>query len=223
MNSLNISTSQQSLNYGNSCISESNATVNPEIRFFDNIAATWDENEVLSLPPKVRYILSRCGIKKGDRVLDLGTGTGVLIPYIIELTGETGHITAVDFSRNMLMRAKDKYGNPGHQIDFLQADFENEPIEGRFNVIMLYCVYPHLHKPTETLKRLIKENLAPDGSIYIAFPSDEHFINSIHAEKKADHDHLPSPAHLARRLSTFGISATVIGTRPDVYLLRLRH
>ena len=54
--------------------------------FLNSMAGTWDErcrddqyriNEILDLLP----------IKQGDTVLDVGTGTGVLVPYLLERIG----------------------------------------------------------------------------------------------------------------------------------------
>lgn len=77
-----------------------------EKEFFDHLAPTWDDNEVLSTPDKVRFVLGFMNLKPGQSVLDLGTGTGVLLPYIAEKIGTAGHITAVDYSAGMLSRAK---------------------------------------------------------------------------------------------------------------------
>ncbi len=177
--------------------------------------------EVRSIPSRVRYILSRCGIESGSRVLDLGTGTGVLIPYIKERIGSHGTITAVDFSPRMLEKAREKFEGKVDNLEFICSDFENETIAGRFDHIMMYCVYPHLHQPFKTLRRLISENLVPGGKLSIAFPSDEKFINSIHSEKKSDADLLPPAPELAERLLQAGFIAELTDATPDSYIISL--
>lgn len=194
---------------------------NPDILFFDKIAETWDDTEVLSLPVKVRYILSLCDIRHGHDVLDLGTGTGVLLPYIAERTGTTGSITAVDFSEGMISRAINKYSGLVPTPRFITTDFEGTPLDGVYDRIMLYCVYPHLKTPHETLRRLCRDNLKPGGSIFIAFPSDEKFINSIHREKKSEADMLPSPSEMSLRLAAAGMEAYVVEESPAAYIVRI--
>ncbi len=192
-----------------------------EILFFNNIAEKWDSIEVKSLPEKVRYILAKCGLKKGDDVLDLGTGTGVLLPFICEICGTNATLRAVDFSWKMLEVAQRKFATSFPHIEFIQADIENDAIPGKYNQIMLYCVYPHLRFPEHTLNKLLQNNLEKDGSIWIAFPSDADFINSIHAEKKSEADKLPTATELTARLSAAGFTSEVIEDTSDAYIVRI--
>ena len=193
-----------------------------EIDFFDALAPSWDENEIRSTPERVKHILSELTISKGMEVLDLGTGTGVLLPYLSEIVGPEGHVTAIDLSEGMLSIARKKYGHL-ENVEFLKLDFEEEQIPGKYDVALLYSVYPHLHAPADTLKWLFKMNMKPDGRIVIAFPSDEEFINSIHHERKAEHDHLP-PAHmLAEMIRHWGYKTEVIAATPDEYIVEIKN
>ncbi len=181
-----------------------------EKEFFDKLAPTWDANEVLSTPDKIRFILDYIGLKPGQRVLDLGTGTGVLIPYIAERVGKAGAITAVDYSMGMLGKAKEKFSVVVPTPDFIRLDFETETISGIYDRIILYCVYPHLHTPVDTLKWLRSVNLADEGIITIAFPTGPEFINNIHREKHSESDILPSAEKLAEFLCLNGLNAEAI-------------
>lgn len=191
-----------------------------EIDFFDALAPKWDENEIRSTPERIKSILSKLPIHNGMNVLDLGTGTGVLVPYLSEMVGEEGHVTAIDLSEGMLSLARKKYGDLKN-VNFLRIDFEEEQIPGVYDVAMLYSVYPHLHAPADTLQWLFKMNMTNDGVIVIAFPSDENFINNIHHERKADHDHLP-PAHvLAEMICRWGFEAEVLADSEDEYIIAI--
>lgn len=189
-----------------------------EIDFFDRMAPTWDENEIKSTPIRIRSILSKLPIQKGMDILDLGTGTGVLIPYLSELIGQEGHITAIDLSEGMLSIARKKYGNL-QNVSFMRIDFEEEIIPGTYDMAILYCVYPHLHRPKDTFEWLFKMNMKPEGVIVIAFPSDENFINNIHSEKKAEHDHLPPAGILAKKIAEWGYETEVAGADTNEYIV----
>lgn len=189
--------------------------------FFDKIAPTWDENEVLSTSEKVNGILDLMDIKMGQRILDLGTGTGVLLPFLTERIGKKGQITAVDFSSGMLDIAKRKFQNLSPAPLFLNLDFENETIPGEYDRIILYCVYPHLHEPIETLKWLKNVNLKPGGKIFIAFPCGPDFINNIHKEKKSESHKLPSASSLKTIICESGLKAEVKGDDDNTFLIEI--
>ena len=195
--------------------------MNPEeIDFFDRIAESWDANEFLSTPEVIKGIIARVGISSGSEVLDLGTGTGVLVPHLCEAVGPEGRITCIDISAGMLEKAKTKFGSyPG--VSFILKDFERENVEGWYDTIFLYSVYPHLQHPRETLKKLLNDNLKSGGSIIIGFPTDNEFVNEIHKERKAPGDLLPGAAGLAKKLCEWGLDAKMESAR-NPYLVRIR-
>ena len=189
--------------------------------FFDKIADKWDDNEILSTPEKINEILDLLDLKKGQNILDLGTGTGVLLPYIAQRIGEEGSITAVDFSEGMLNQAKKKFSHILPTPLFLNIDFENETIPGEFDHIILYCVYPHLHSPIDTLKWLQKVNLKKNGVITVAFPCGPEFINNIHKERKSESDLLPSADELSKFFTDNNLQAHVIANSKDKYIINI--
>ena len=190
--------------------------------FFDKIAGTWDENEVLSTPIKINQVLDYFDLHENQDILDLGTGTGVLLPFITQRIGEKGKILAVDFSEGMLSQAKRKYSNLTPIPSFMNLDFENDLIPGQFDRIILYCVYPHLHSPVETLKWLEKVNLKEEGLISIAFPTGPDFINNIHKERHSDSDILPSAEILTQNLVSNGLDAYVASDSEECYVVNIR-
>lgn len=192
-----------------------------DLEFFNHIAASWDENETMSLPPKVRSILSRLDIRPGMSVLDIGTGTGVLLPYLSELIGSDGKITAVDLSPEMLKIAKKKFQSLSPSPEFICCDIENESISGSFDRIILYCVFPHLHSPLATLKRLCNLHLRPGGTITIAFPTGSEAINNVHHERPIKSEPLLPAFELAEELSACGMRAEVVSDDNDAYILSI--
>lgn len=190
-----------------------------EKEFFDRLAPQWDANEIFSTPSRVERILGYMNLKPGMKVLDLGTGTGILLPYISAKIGPEGEITAVDYSEGMLSRAIEKYKNLTPRPLFLNIDFETETIPGEYDVIILYCVYPHLHTPEDTLKWLLKVNLKEGGKLFIAFPCEAEKINSIHKERHSESDKLPSAQELTRRFEEWGLKAR---TLCDEYVVEIQ-
>ncbi|GAG04197.1 unnamed protein product, partial [marine sediment metagenome] len=78
--------------------------------YFDNAANTWDEKfHTPELSSFLEKLVPQFGLKAGQTVLDVGTGTGVLIPYLIRAVGPAGSVTAIDYSEKMVQICKTKH------------------------------------------------------------------------------------------------------------------
>lgn len=153
-----------------------------QVEFFDRVCRQWDE---MSRPDaeKIRFLLSRSGLKPDETVLDIGCGTGVLYPFIREINRD-GAITAVDISAGMIDVAAEKYGSePG--LSLKVADVESDLLEGEYDRILLYSVFPHLNDKTGTIKKLVTRNLKPGGTLIIAHAQSREFLNHMHKHKDA--------------------------------------
>lgn len=78
---------------------------------FASIAHRYDlVNSVLSLNQD-RYwrgcAAARCGLKPGDRALDVACGTGLLALELARIVGRKGRVVGVDFCPEMLARARE--------------------------------------------------------------------------------------------------------------------
>jgi demethylmenaquinone methyltransferase/2-methoxy-6-polyprenyl-1,4-benzoquinol methylase len=102
--------------------------------FFDGLAPKYDRlNEVLSLGATYtsqKYMIKSAGIKDGDRILDLCTGSGDIAIYIAQAYPKC-EVIAIDASKKMLEiareRAKDLKNVSFRKGDVLNLDFkENE-------------------------------------------------------------------------------------------------
>ena len=65
-----------------------------------------------------RFITDKANLSKGNRALDLCTGTGSVAIELAQKVGEKGLVIGLDFSRGMLDKAKEKTSN--YKIDRLQ-------------------------------------------------------------------------------------------------------
>ncbi len=79
-----------------------------QIEFFNSMAGRWDE--IIHIDDKkINYALDQLNIKNEDTIIDVGTGTGVMIPFLLNKIGEKGEMLAVDNAENMLNIAKNKF------------------------------------------------------------------------------------------------------------------
>ena len=95
--------------------------------YFNRGAAIWDKSIAEKDANKLEQMAGRLNIKAGSFVLDVGTGTGVFLPFLLKSIGKHGRIIALDFAEEMLRKARAK-GFSGN-IDYLHADVADIPGE----------------------------------------------------------------------------------------------
>jgi demethylmenaquinone methyltransferase/2-methoxy-6-polyprenyl-1,4-benzoquinol methylase len=150
-----------------------------QVDFFNSIAENWD-NTIKVDKEKINKLLSQISITSGDSILDVGTGTGVLIPFYKEINNDI-KITGVDISEGMLKVAKRKFSNL-ENVSFDLIDIENEIINSKFDKIVLYSMFPHLNNRVETIKKLVENNLNQNGKLLIAHSDSREFLNNLHKD-----------------------------------------
>ncbi|MCL2881110.1 MAG: class I SAM-dependent methyltransferase, partial [Treponema sp.] len=142
--------------------------------YFNSMADTWDVNNTHD-GKKLGLMLDLLYIKKSDSVLDVGTGTGVLLPL---LTEKAGTVTAIDASDKMLEKARQKYPDSG--VNFINADVMEWPFPADFfDHIICYSVFPHLQNKNAVIRRF-SEILKPGGLLSVLHSSSNEKINGVH-------------------------------------------
>lgn len=81
-------------------------------------------------------------IKKGDTVVDLGSGAGNDCFVARALTGETGKVIGIDFTENMIEKARENAEKLGfNNVEFRFGDIEKLPLTAnKADVIISNCV-----------------------------------------------------------------------------------
>ncbi|GAA1539454.1 protein-L-isoaspartate O-methyltransferase family protein [Nocardioides humi] len=77
-----------------------------------------------SQPSTVRAMLALLGVEPGDRVLDVGCGSGWSTALLAHLTGPEGHVVGVELVPEVLTACRTSLGAQVelHQIELHQAD-----------------------------------------------------------------------------------------------------
>ena len=100
-------------------------------------------------------------IKKGDVVIDLGSGAGNDAFIARHETGETGKIIGIDFTPAMIERARKNTEVRGfNNVEFRQGDIDDMPVtSNKADVIVSNCVLnlvPNKHKVFSEIYRVLK-------------------------------------------------------------------
>jgi demethylmenaquinone methyltransferase/2-methoxy-6-polyprenyl-1,4-benzoquinol methylase len=159
--------------------------------FFNALAEKWD-TICCHDRERVNHILDLAEVAPGDAVLDVGTGTGILIPFLQERIGETGIIDAVDIAETMLAVARGKTG--GHNVTFIHGDILELCIEPEYyHQVLCYSVFPHFRDQARALA-ILSRCLKPEGRLTVCHSQSREAINHLHRNSApaVAEDHLPS-------------------------------
>ncbi len=150
--------------------------------FFEQRAETWDaHNEHDGI--KLLELFEALDLHYGDSIVDVGTGTGILIPHILQRIGQNGKILAIDYAKNMIEQASEKFPPKDYpNVEFLAEDYlEIEP-ESLFDAVVCYSCFPHLADKNRFF-RISFEMLKSGGTLFIAHSDSRRAINEMHARK----------------------------------------
>ena len=100
-------------------------------------------------------------IKKGDTVIDLGSGAGNDCFVARNETGEDGRVIGIDFSPAMINKARENALKLGYSnVEFRQGDIENMPVSANMaDVVVSNCVLnlvPDKNSVIQEIYRVLK-------------------------------------------------------------------
>ena len=184
-------------------------SVNPKKKdFFNEKAEMWDEITLHDLE-KVQYITEMLGIHSDDRILDVGTGTGIMIPFY-EKYLVNGSVVAVDYSEKMIEAARLKYPETEHpKISYMVSDVYDLKYDSDFDIVVCYSCFPHLVDQPLALKILSKA-LKKGGCLAVAHSDSAKTISRVHMNSGGEvgNDFLPSMKQLKQMMKESRLKVT---------------
>jgi ubiquinone/menaquinone biosynthesis C-methylase UbiE len=183
--------------------------VNPKKKdFFNEKAGVWDEITVHNLE-KVQYIAELLEIHGDDKILDVGSGTGIMIPFY-ERYLVNGSVVAVDYSEKMIEVARSKYPEKQHpKISYLVSDVYDLKFDADFDLVVCYSCFPHLVDQPLALKILTKA-LKKGGRLVVAHSDSAKTIKGVHMNNGGEvgNDFLPNMELLKQMMEESGLEVT---------------
>jgi arsenite methyltransferase len=133
--------------------------------------------QVIDGVPQAALLASRgCGnpfdrtcLKEGDTVLDLGCGGGIDVLLAAQKVGESGHVTGVDMTEEMLQIARENQALTNiTNVDFVQGYLEHLPFDDNsFDCVISNCVINLCEDKSKVLAEALRV-LKPLGCFVVA-------------------------------------------------------
>lgn len=93
---------------------------------YDRLSVSYDAYFADHMAKHARRLVTQLGLRPGNSVLDLATGTGNLALVLAEAVGRQGEVIGVDQSAGMLAKAEEKRIQAGYRhLRFVQGDMLN--------------------------------------------------------------------------------------------------
>ncbi len=169
-------------------------------RRYGRLAAIYPVFElVFWLPPGIRRrAVARLELKPGDRVLEVGCGTGRNFPHLIRAAGADGQVYGVDFTPAMLSVARKRCAQHGWQnVTLLEGDAASLELPQPVDAVLFSLSYAVMPNHREVLHQVWK-HLRPGKHLVVL-------------DAKSPHGFL---GRVTRPLGTWVSRASVLGN-PD--------
>ena len=188
--------------------------------FFDQLADTWEDQ---SFPPQTRKRVAELagtfGIQKGARVLDVATGTGILLPDLLRAVGESGRVFAFDFSYKMLQKANKK--TLGANLYCFQASAMAIPLPvGRCDAVVCFAAFPHFEDQFKALQEMTRVAKKGAPVIIAHLMSRDELLKHHGNHSSVAGDTVPEAADMRRMYQSAGLTDPQITEKPGLYLAR---
>jgi len=188
--------------------------------YFDKAANSWDKRFLTPrLSSFLETLVPQFGLDAGQNVLDVGTGTGVLIPYLVQAVGPSGSVMAIDYSENMVQVCRTKHSHHKN-VNINVGNIEEDAFPAEtFDAMVCFGLFPHLENKEKALRNL-NCALKPSGKLVIAHALSSEEIKAHHKDASSAvlHDILPKKAEMMQLLERTGFTEISIKDEPGLYL-----
>jgi ubiquinone/menaquinone biosynthesis C-methylase UbiE len=189
-------------------------------KFFDKQARTWHHN----IDEKTKYRLNSIFKNKipplRAPLLDIGSGTGILLPELHKNYSDTYPVYEADYSWNMLNQNRSTNENY-HTIKYIQTDSHELPFKGnQFGGIVCFAAFAHfMDKPraVQEFHRVLK----PNGKLIILHLMCHIKLNEMHSQVggAVKNDYLPAVGDLSLQLAKAKFSVLNYEEDKTLYLI----
>lgn len=180
---------------------------------FDKLYHLFEPPLPEGVPERLEKIVAHGKITKGNTVLDVGSGTGILIPLIERYA--PGRIYACDLSNRMLEQLRHNYP----EVKTIMADVRDlELPKESVDAVFINACYPNIVDKASAFSN-INRMLKAEGRMVISHPLGKAFIITLKETTPFPLDEFPDEQEASSLLKPFGFEIETCIDEPELYIL----
>jgi SAM-dependent methyltransferase len=180
---------------------------------FDKLYRLFEPPLPEGVPERLERIVAAGEIEKGAAVLDVGSGTGIMVPLIHER--QPARIYVCDLSEAMLRKLDENYP----YAESILADVRDLRLpDASLDVVFVNACYPNIADKATAFAN-IGRMLAPGGRLVISHPLGKSFIDLIREGTPFPLDDFPERSEAEALLRDFGFGIERFVDEPALYIL----
>jgi ubiquinone/menaquinone biosynthesis C-methylase UbiE len=182
-------------------------------KLFDELYHLFDPPLPVGVPARLERIVASAEILKGDNVLDVGSGTGILVPLIQK--HEPARIFACDLSEVMLRQLKKHYPD----VEAILSDIRELALPDLIlDVVCINAWYPNSVDKVGAFANLGRMT-RPAGRMVISHPLGKAFIDSLKQKVPFPLDDFPEKSEAEILFEPFGFRIKEFVDESELYIL----
>lgn len=181
--------------------------------FFGELIHVFDPPLPEGVPERLETIVASAEIEQGNVVLDVGTGTGILVPLIRAY--EPGRILACDLSERMLAHLKKKYP----YVETIASDIRDIDLSGNsVDVVFMNACYPNIADKPGSFHN-ISRMMTSGGRMVISHPMGKSFIDLLKNKSPFPLDDFPEKDEAEDLFHAYQFDVQTYIDEPNLYIL----
>jgi len=181
---------------------------------FDKLYHLFEPPLPEGVPERLEKIVEHGKIRRGDTVLDVGSGTGILIPIVRKY--EPRRIYACDLSAAMLEQLNSK---KYPDVETIVADVRDLRLPGTsIDAVFINACYGNIVDKQGAFSNLSRM-MTPQGHLVISHPLGKSFVRSMRERASFPLDAFPEKPEAEKLLRTFGFEIETFIDEPKLYIL----
>lgn len=187
-------------------------------KYFEQFVDEWDKMFTAGDLELLEFIIDSFNFGRGNRIADLGCGTGIMFDIIRRRVGREGMIVGVDFCSRMLEKARMNF--PFDNIYTVDGDVEALPLKGEsFDAALTFAAFAHFSNQKRAMEEAARI-LKPGGNFYVIHlvSSEELVEDHISIGGPIAEDRLPAHEDMMHLFKSGGFINVKITDHPGLYL-----